>query len=188
MSFFKSRRNSILFLILIVILIVPQTRTPIQVAIHKLKSKIFSASVIDKNEQERLADYNWKLKDQEGNLYDLKTAEGKVVFINFWATWCPPCIAEMPSLQSLYNAYDGKMEILFVTNDNEGQISRFIKRKGFDFKVYNPASDYSHLFEVPSIPRTFVIDKKGNIVIDESGAIDWFSEDVTNQLDALILE
>jgi len=185
MKFLKSQLSNILFLLAIAILVIPQTRKPIQVFFNKGLALI-SPSIENKNKLEKLSSYNWKLKDEQGLIYDFENARGKVVFINYWATWCPPCIAEMPSMQELYNDYKYKVEFIFVTNDWYSEINKFLKDNNYTFKVYRPVSRHSNLFEVSTIPRTFLIDKKGNIIIDETGAANWNSEKVRKTIDELL--
>lgn len=182
-----TKRNAI-FLIVIAILIIPQTRQPIQVLLHKGLSYINQSSLIDKADRVTVSYENWKLKSDTNSVLDFKDIKGKVVFINFWATWCPPCIAEMPSLQALYNDYSDRVEFLFVTNDDLKTVESFKVKKNFSFEVFNSLNNIPSELATSSIPRTFVINKKGEIVVDESGAVDWNSETVRNQLDQLLAE
>lgn len=170
----KHRRNNIIFLIVIAIFIMPQTRKPIQVFVQKGLA-LFSPSVIDENKQSSIADYNWKLKDENGSIFNFEKTKEKVVLVNFWATWCPPCIAEMPSLQKLYDDYNNKIEFIFISDESFKTINSFLKNNNYTFKVYNQASQ-STFFNVRGIPRTFLIDKKGKVVIDKTGAANWNSE------------
>lgn len=103
-----------------------------------------------------------------GNTVDLQQEKGKVVFVNFWATWCPPCLAEMPSINSLYQKVKNNPNIVFVTVDVDNDLqksTRFAKDKGYDFPVYGGDSAHvpDKLYE-NGIPTTLVIDKKGNLV------------------------
>lgn len=147
---------------------------------------LISPSVENKEKQTILESYDWKLKDENENIFDFENARGKVVLINFWATWCPPCIAEMPSLQALYTDYQDKVVFLFVTSDDYNDINPFMDKNNYNFDVLRPATRAS-LFDVPSIPRTFLIDKNGTIIIDESGAANWNSDKVRTTIDALLL-
>ncbi len=189
MKLSKSRRNNIIFLIIIAILIIPQTRTPIQVAIHKVLTYINTPNEIDDSKRLTLADYNWKLIDTEQQQLDFKDVKGKVIVLNFWATWCPPCIAEMPSLQKLYDHFKTENVVfLFVSNEEVEKLASFKSKNSYTFKTYRPISDYSHLFDVRSIPRTFIIDKKGRIVVDEKGAADWYDDKVIETITKLSSE
>ena len=185
MSVFKIKTSNLVFLIVIALLIIPQTRQSIQVLLQKGLSLVKSVTV-NKEKLTKLDSYNWSLKDKNNNNYNLEEAKGKVVFINFWATWCPPCIAEMPSIQKLYEDYNDKVEFIFVTNDYYSEINPFLKKNNYTFKVFRPQEAYPEFFNISSIPRTFLIDKYGNVVIDEIGAANWNSEKVRKAIDSLL--
>lgn len=184
MKITKSKRNNIIFLIVIAVLLIPQTRKPIQVFMQKGLALI-SPSVINESEQSSINNYNWKLKDKNGTILNFKDTKGQVVLVNFWATWCPPCIAEMPSMQKLYNDYSDKIEFVFVSNEPFETINSFMEKNGYTFKVFNQASK-SEFFNVSGIPRTFLIDKQGKVVIDKTGAANWNSDSVRNTIDGLL--
>jgi len=186
MKFSRSKIKNIIFFIIIGVLLIPQTRQPIQVLLHKSLA-IFSPSTIDESKQILVEDYNWGLKDQDGTAFNFEGTNGKVVLVNFWATWCPPCIAEMPSMQLLYDDYKDKIEFVFVSNEEFSVINEFVSKKGYTFNVYNPMTKYPDVFDVSSIPRTFLIDKNGRIVIDKTGAANWNSKAVRNTIEKLLL-
>lgn len=185
MKLSKSQKSNLVFLIIIAVLIIPQTRKPIQIFLNK-GFALFSPSIESSEEQATLKSYDWKLNDEQGRVFNFETTKGKVVFINYWATWCPPCIAEMPSIQALYNDYHDKVEFVFVTSDGYSEIHVFLEKHNYNFKVYRPLNNDTGLFDVPSIPRTFLIDKNGKIIIDESGAANWDSEKVRATIDGLL--
>ncbi|EDP69954.1 Thioredoxin-like protein [Flavobacteriales bacterium ALC-1] len=182
----KLTKRNIIFLIIIGILIIPQTRQPLQVLLHKGLSYINKSSIIEKKERVSVNYSNWKLISDNNSTLTFNDTKGKVVFVNFWATWCPPCIAEMPSLQALYNDYNDKVQFLFVTNDDFKTIEEFKTKKEFDFEVFIPLNDTPNQLVTRSIPRTFIINKKGEIVVDESGALDWNSKKVRAQIEELL--
>lgn len=168
-------------------LVWPKTRLPIQVFLHKGLA-IFSPSEVSEHNREKLTNYNWRLQTLDDMGYDFEMAEGKVVLVNFWATWCPPCIAEMPALQGLYDDYGDRIEFLLVSEEKEAIIQKFLNKHDYSFKIYRPVSEIPEMLKTRSIPRTFIIDKEGNIVIDKSGAANWNSEAVRETLDELIAE
>jgi thiol-disulfide isomerase/thioredoxin len=184
----KLNIRNIIFLVIIAVLFIPETRQSIQVLVHKGLIYINKSSLIDEEERLAVSYSNWKLKSDANTYLDFKETKGKVVFINFWATWCPPCIAEMPSLQALYNDYNEKVEFLFVTSDDFETVEKFKAKKEFNFKVFKPLNEVPEVLTTTSIPKTFIINKYGDIVIDESGAIDWNSETVRRQLELLLSE
>lgn len=168
-------------------MIIPQTRQPIQVFLHKGLA-MFSPSVVSEDDRRQIIDYNWRLKSLNDSVYDFSEAKDKVILINFWATWCPPCIAEMPALQKLYNDYGDKIEFLLVSEEKEKVIQRFLDKHDYTFKIYKPISDIPEDLQTRSIPRTFIINKAGTIIIDKSGAANWNSQDVRETLDVLIAD
>lgn len=183
----KSKRNNLFILLVLILMVVPQTRLPIQVFINKGLALI-SPSTISKNNQKKLRSYNWTLKDYKGNVLDFETLKDKVVLVNFWATWCPPCIAEMPSMQSLYNDYGDKIAFVFISNESGEILDEFLNKSNYTFKVYGSLTSPPNQFNVSSIPRTFLIAKDGSIVIDKSGASNWNSNTVREIIDGLLNE
>ncbi|MFG6687190.1 TlpA family protein disulfide reductase [Mariniflexile sp. HNIBRBA6329] len=185
MNITKPKLKNIVFFILVAVLIIPQTRKPIQVLLHKAIAFVRPVSVNDEK-LTKINNYIWKLTDKDNSIFDFEDTKGKVVLINFWATWCPPCIAEMPSIQALYNDYSDKVQFLFVTTDGYSEVDPFLAKNNYTFKVYRPVTDYPEFFNITTIPRTFLIDKEGNVIIDESGAVNWNSHKVRSTIDNLL--
>ena len=184
----KSRVLNILFFLVIIALIIPQTRTPIQIGVHKVLSLVKPVTFVDKSERITISNYSWRLQKEDGAIYNFNQTKGKVVVVNFWATWCPPCTAEMTSLDKLYMKYADSVEFLFITNDSPKTFKKFKKKKAYEFPVYNQLEKSPKELETTSIPRTLIINKNGEIVIDTYGAVDWFSNKVQKEIEALIKE
>lgn len=184
MTINKSKLRNLVFLIAVAVLLIPQTRKPIQVFIQKGLALI-APSVINESKQSEITDYNWKLKNKNGTILNFENTKGKVVLVNFWATWCPPCIAEMPSLQELYDDYSDKIEFILISDESYQTIDSFLEKNNYTFKVYKEASK-SDFFNVRGIPRTFLIDKSGKVVIDKTGAANWNSDSVRQTIDGLL--
>lgn len=187
MKISRSKISTIIFIFILVLLIVPKTRGRIQIWLSTGMALI-SPSTIDEEKQGNIETYNWQLKDANGNITDFEDAKGKVVLVNFWATWCPPCIAEMPSFQKLYQDYQDKIVFLFISNETTEVTERFLKKKEYTFKTYSGVTENPKALNINGIPRTFLIDKSGNIVIDKTGAANWNSDFVRNTIDELLKE
>ena len=182
----KPKKSDVLLLIVIALLIIPQTRQPIQVAFHSILSQ-FGPSIIDEDNQKTVSYASWVLKDLDGNEMNFDNTKGKVVFIKLWATWCPPCIAEFQGIQDLYDDYQDRVEFILVSDESPKTIKKFLDKKGYKIQVFNPLTNYPEGFNPRSIPRTYVIDKGGRIVVNKKGAANWNSDKIRAQLDQLLI-
>ena len=111
-----------------------------------------------------------------GKIQSLGSLKGKVVFLNFWATWCPPCRAEMPSMEALYKRYREKgLEILAVNcQEEQEQVLDFMKNNGLSFPVpLDLDGKTSGAYGIRAIPASFLIDREGKIISQVVGSIDW---------------
>lgn len=186
MKIFKSQWSNIIFIVVILALIIPQTRKPIQIFVNKLIS--FAPSVNDEEDREKIADYNWVLEDIRGKRTEFSNFQDQVVIINFWATWCPPCLAEMPDFQKLYEDYGNKVKFFFVTNEEHATVDAFLKRKRFDLPTYRMLTKAPEPLDGRTLPTTYVLDKGGEIVVDKVGAANWNSDSFRKTLDNLLAE
>jgi len=92
----------------------------------------------------------------------------------------------MPSIQKLSNDYKDKIDIVLVSNEKQEVIKQFLEKKEYNLEVFTPVTNAPETFNVRSIPRTFLIDRNGNIIIDESGAANWNSDKVRATINELI--
>lgn len=190
--FKKESKWNILFnfltLILIILLLIPSTRQEILPRILRLT--LFSPNVIESNEQDQLngKDFAYQFKDSLGEMQKLSEWKGEVILVNIWATWCAPCVAEMPSLQDLYNDYKGKVKFVFLTNEGSEVTTPFMKKRGFDLPVSQIVYRLPEKMQTGSIPATFLITKSGKIAIRKVGTAKWNSSAVRETLDQLIAE
>ena len=190
MNFIKKQWKNILFFGLIIFMFTPQGM-PLRALLIKGVSYITSrveTLEIDPAERQVLSDYNWQLVDMNKKPIDFNQYKGQVIVLNNWATWCPPCVAELPSLEKLYKQYGDKVTFLFVAQDKFKKVQAFINKNEMQIPVFFPQSAMPNLLESSTIPTTFIIDKSGAIVVRKSGAADWNSGQVHNILDKLLAE
>lgn len=119
---------------------------------------------------------NFELKDLSGKSVKLSDYKGKVVFLNFFASWCPPCREEMPSIQRLYEktlSLKGFKLITVSVDTVENDARSFIKNGKYTFPVLLDGSPVADNYGIRGIPTTYVIDKKGKIVDMVVGGNDW---------------
>jgi thiol-disulfide isomerase/thioredoxin len=117
-----------------------------------------------------------KLNGEKANMRDFA---GKTIFLNVWATWCPPCIAEMPSIHKLYKQVDtSQIQFIMLTVDEDVDKARkFIRRKEYTFPVYTLPGNMPAAFATSSIPTTFVIAPSGQIVMRKEGMAKYNTEE-----------
>ncbi|WP_378185136.1 TlpA family protein disulfide reductase [Aquimarina sp. W85] len=182
----KKNLSNLLFVLVLVLFLIPYTRGLLQIYLTRFFS--FSPSVIEQKDQEHVISYDWVLEGVNTDNLDFNTCNGKVVIVNFWATWCPPCIAEMPSLQNLYISYKDRVTFLFVTNEEDAVLDKFMRSKGYDFPIYRSTTSLPVPLDASSLPTTYLIDRDGSIMINKTGAADWNTKQVRKLLDDLILK
>ncbi len=185
-SFFKKHWSTVALLVFVALLFIPQTGTPIKVFFNRLIA--FSPSEIAEADQESISDYNWQLQDLQGNTVDFASAKDKVILVNVWATWCPPCIAEMSSMQALYTTYKDEVSFYFVSIETTETVQKFIDKNEYTFPVFTTQHNFPKVLETNSFPTTYLISKDGKIIMNKKGAADWNSTSVHKTIDALLAE
>lgn len=132
---------------------------------------------------------DFTLPDMEGKEITLSALRGQVVLVNFWATWCPPCRQEMPSMEELYQQLKPHgVELLAINIEANGPkvVADFLTDRSHSFPIlFDQKAQVQHLYHVSRFPETFIVDRNGNIAEHVVGAIDWMQPDVVNYLRSL---
>jgi len=133
---------------------------------------------------------DFSVRTLEGKQIKLSEFKGKVVLLNFWATWCPPCRAEMPSIETLYQRYKPKasFQILAVSVQEEPSVVKtFLAQNPYSFPIaLDPTGEAAQLYGIRGIPTTFIIDQKGTLQGALVGGKDWATPQVYDLIDALL--
>lgn len=179
--------------VLILLMFWPASRAVLQQGLMKIglfKPKVENASTpIDEHSSE-LADANEGviLTDVDGKSIRTADLKGKVVFINFWATWCGPCVAEMPSIQKLISQIGQQDDIVFMLVEVEGDMDvaqEFLKKQKLDLPVFVPQSEIPTTWMSGAIPATVVLDKHGQRVFTHKGMADYSDPEFVDYLKKL---
>lgn len=176
--------NIIIGVIALTVLFVPEAKALVHQGMMKVgffQPKFEETAPIPTSEEA----INFRMVKDTGEQISLADLEGKVVFLNFWATWCGPCIAEMPSLQILYDKVKNDPEIEFVTVEVQSagkKAKAMMDRKGFDFPVYFPASNIPSEIFKGNLPTTVIFDKKGNVAHTTIGMADYSGQNIIDFL------
>lgn len=182
-QFLKKRWSDLLLGLFLVLLLIPQTRQPIQVGIQRLIA--LSPGTVDAPDRKKLNNYDLVMQNEAGEIFNLENDRGEVILINFWATWCPPCIAEMPDFQKLNDDYKDKIKFYFVTQDEWDLIEKFETKRNYGlpyFQLIQPGTALKYR----QLPTTYLIDRNGGIVLEKTGVADWDSPSFRKTLDELI--
>jgi thiol-disulfide isomerase/thioredoxin len=120
---------------------------------------------LEKEDQAR-AQADFTLTDLQGKSWTLKALQGKVVLVNFWATWCPPCRKEMPDLDSLYRRFkDQGLIILSISDEEADKVKSYLAEKPVTYPILlDPGRKVNDLFRINGIPKSFVYDRNGKLV------------------------
>lgn len=192
MKITKKMIYNILFYGFIIFLFTPYgkgTKAKIIQGVSYVKTMIFSPKSIDIKERKNISTLDLPLKAiHSGTDFNLIDKKGKVILINHWATWCPPCIGEMPSFQKLYNDYNDKIVFVFLTSDNQVKVDTFYKKNNYTLPTFNAMSSPAPEINSRTLPTTFIVDKNGKLALKDVGAANWNSSSVRAMLDRLIAE
>lgn len=156
--------------------------------VQLMRLSSFSPKIEKQESYRKLTDFNWSFTGLDGERSNLKEAENSVILINYWATWCPPCVAEIPSLVELHKDYGDKVNFIFLANDDKQKVSAYLDKYNYDIPVLFENTDAPKEINSSSLPTTHIIDKKGNIILEEVGVADWNSQKVRTLLDTLLKE
>ena len=181
--------NALFVGLLLLILFVPSAKALVIRGLMEIG--LFSADVNTETPTAQADLSAIKFKDAKGKTLSLADLEGKVIFLNFWATWCPPCLAEMPSVNKLYEKYKNDSEVVFILVDADSDFTKsqaYMDRKKYALPVYAFASNLPETIFKGNLPTTIVFDKKGRLSYRGEGAANYASAkfmDFIEQLKAL---
>src|SRR5690606_25523201 len=144
----------------------------------------FPPERVQQGDQVQVEDYHWKLKDANWDFFDFERSRGRVVLINLWATWKLPSEAELPGIQDLYDRYGDRMDFYIITNENREPVEAFMEEHGFTFPVTYLVIGEQTPFPLGEVPSSYLLDKKGNLLIDQEGISDWNNTRVHALLDS----
>ena len=131
--------------------------------------------------------YNWTIQSLDGQDFKMTEAKEKVVFLNFWATWCSPCVAEMASIQRLYKKLKDKGVVFaYISNEKPSTVNRFVRRKGFTFPIYTMRGSPPAVFDTQGVPVTFIISRDGKIALKHIGGAKWDDDKTVDFMKGLI--
>ncbi|MDT7829858.1 TlpA disulfide reductase family protein [Pricia sp. S334] len=181
----------IAFLVLLFIGVGIYFFTPLGPKVRGYAGRLWSKSAVALKTDLQVSDaaYKWTVTGTDGNPRSFAKEKGEVVFLNFWATWCAPCLKEMPDIQDLYDDYGDKIGFFLVTQEDTSRVDSFLQKNDYTLPFY-----YTDIENIPeelaskSMPTTYILGKEGKIALAETGARDWNSAEVRAIIDRLLAE
>lgn len=143
----------------------------------------------DHKTPETLPDYSYR--DTFGNVIVLSDLKNKVVFVNYWATWCPPCLAEMPSINKLYTKFKNNPKVVFIMVDTDNDLQKsmaYMKNNRYTLPLYAPINKFPDALLDGTIPTTLIFGKDGKLKYKHTGAADYNSSNFEEFLEKLVKE
>lgn len=156
-----------------------------------ISTGLFNSKIEEKTKESSLVPPNFSVKNENGEITETSQLRGKVVFINFWASWCPPCRAEFPSVQKLYDRYRSNENMVFLTVNLDDELilgKNYLQKEKFTIPFLVPDSSIPKELYNGSIPATTVLDKTGKIRMHHSGMADYSKASFYQEIEQLLKE
>lgn len=137
-----------------------------------LATGLITPSIPDSSVEAQSANLDFYFTDKNGSVKSLADFEGDVIFLNIWATWCPPCIAEMPTIHSLYNQLKDNENISFVLvsmDDDFEKAKKFMDKQNYNLPIYQYRSKVRGTYPSTVIPTTYIISPDSKILVEKRG-------------------
>jgi len=153
-------------------------------------NRLFASSpaIIESVNSGTLTDYSWRLKDANWDYFDFKESKGKVVFINFWASWHLPSRAQFKEIEKLYTRFNGRIEFYLITDEERAPVEEFLKKNDYALPITYQIIGAPSPIALLKPPGCYVIDKKGHIRIHQTDISDWTNDKMYDFLEELISE
>jgi thiol-disulfide isomerase/thioredoxin len=136
-------------------------------------------------------DYDFAMATSDSEVISLNDFRGDVVFVNVWASWCPPCVAEMPTIETLYENVSGEDNIRFILlslDEKQQKAVDFMERKDLPMPYYFPTSGLPSAFRSEYLPTTYILSKKGQVIYKKEGIADYSSANFAQWMRELAAE
>ena len=153
-------------------------------------NRLFASSpaIIESSNSGKLADYGWRLKDGKWDYFDFEKSKGKVIFINFWASWHLPSRAQFQEIEKLYERYNGQIDFYLISDEEREPVEEFLRKNKYDLPITYQIIGEPSPIKLLKPPGCYVIDKQGFIRIHQTDISDWTNEKVNVFLEELLAE
>lgn len=191
----KNWSTTLLFTAFVVLLVSPDAKAWLMRQI--ISTGLLNSKIEDKPAEqpatENIANVseNFSVQDENGKIINTSELKGKVVFINFWASWCPPCRAEFPSIQKFYDKYNSNKDLVFLTvnlDDEAASGKTYLEKEKFNVPFLIPNGNIPNEYFSGSLPTTVVLDKAGKVRMHHAGMADYSKDSFYDEINQLLKE
>jgi len=173
--------SDVVFVLLILLMVIPSTRSMILSGVASVRSMVLPITGKQSGQILEEQDWNWQLTDFNGNSMSFEQFRGKTIFLNQWATWCPPCRAEMPSIEKLYEEKGDQVSFVILTSEDQTVVQEYLDKHKYSFPVYFGRVGGNKMIS-RTIPSTSIISRDGELLVHKKGAFNWNSGKVRKLL------
>lgn len=188
LKFLKSNISNLVFLAFAALLFFsPDAKTIVIKGL--LLTGLYHADAPDSSVKDHSSAPEVIFRSQDGEVINIQKDTGTVYFINFWATWCPPCRAEMPSINALSSKIMNKKNVKFIMVDVDNKLNssvKYMQKRGMNLEVYAAISSIPDVLFNGTLPTTVIIDSKGKIVFRHTGVANYDSVEMINFINTLV--
>ncbi|QNL52185.1 TlpA family protein disulfide reductase [Olivibacter sp. SDN3] len=186
----KNGFSTLMGIFIVVLLVSPDAKSFMLQQL--MRTGVFNASIDKKGSATSThSDNDFDFVDHKGNVQSTASLRGKVVFINFWASWCPPCRAEFPSIERLYSRFKDNPNMFFLTINEDTDLSAgydYLKKENYSVPFYRTNSKVPSDIYSGALPTTIVLDKAGKVRFHHAGFANYGSDKFVKQIEELIKE
>lgn len=189
-EWFKTNWSNYLFVALILVFLF-NNNAKAWVLKQFISIGVFNSTSIEKNNNDLKDAPAFSFYDAHGNKFNTSSLKGKVVFVNFWATWCLPCRAELPAIGKFYNQYKNNKNIFFLTinEDDDLEMAKdFLRKSQYTIPLYIRGEEVPDDIFKGSLPTTLIIDKQGRIRLHHEGIANYDAQSFLKQIQDLVKE
>jgi len=188
-SFLREHGFTVVFGLIIVLLIVSPDAKAWALR-QMMKTGIFNAKIEEQaSDLKQIHDFSYS--DEQGNVFSTDILRCKVVFVNFWASWCPPCRAEFPSIQTLYERFKAHPQVVFIMINQDDDMSAgksYLQNERLSVPIHRLNGPLSNEIYTGSLPTTLVFAKDGSIRFKHEGFANYAASNFIAQIERLIKE
>ena len=185
------RKNGFTILMVIFIGVMFVSADAKSFVLRQLMATGFFNASIDKKNTDGISAHDFDFADENGSIQNTSSLRGKVVFINFWASWCPPCRAEFPSIEVLYMKFKDNPDLFFLTINEDSNLAKgrtYLDKENFSVPMYQSIGHVPTEIFSGALPTTLVLDKKGEVRLHHTGFANYASDKFVKQMEELLNE